>query len=162
MPVCQFKSQIALSCVSVSSSSEPQRTSAASDWDFFMCLTRWDAGDVRLPAHIEPFAFGYCCHLKRTLVSGGICASEVSCCVINSTPEGGLITKLYRRLFNFGVTSSGVHRVHVVYHLTEAEHFFWGNLQTEGFWKHVQQVLRGVIECPLSGPGAFGSRVHAV
>lgn len=50
----------------------------------------------------------------------------------------------------------------MVDHLTEADHFS-GKLTETGFWKHVQQVLRGGgVERAFSGPGALGSRVHAV
>lgn len=52
----------------------------------------------------------------------------------------------------------------MVDHLTEAERlsgkFAEGSFFSGG--KHVQQVLRGVSECPVSGAGALGSRVHAV
>jgi len=43
----------------------------------------------------------------------------------------------------------------VVFYLTEADRFS-GSL-TEGFWKHVPQMLRCVTERPLFGAGALGS-----
>ncbi len=83
-------------------------------------------------------------------------------CVINSAPRGRS-QNFKRRLLQ--LWSYVLWRVQSSCGLPSdrrGDHFS-GKLTENGFWKHVQQVLRGAaVERAFSGAGALGSRVHAV
>lgn len=110
MPVKQFRSHIALSCVAVSRI-QPQWTSPAS---VFGLVTQMRRSDVRLPALPEPLDI-------RTPQSGGILASGASCGALKSARHGN-----FEEVFQLLVCAS--RRVHVAPRLTQADYFVGGKL----------------------------------